>query len=288
MDNPTKLIVKIDYFIEPDARETGRILDRLGLAYSQSLKADEQPAQRFVLMSVEISSWVASLGAVFESGAAITKLIENRDWLSNFVRDLVINLEILRQSNAGQIPAAIRNLLIELATPLNRKRASEVHIYVHGDNANVFLLGQEDARVITRAWPKTGGSSGMSRSHPLPPSELENLDDALSALSGTRANDQAVIGQTLRSVPIARNLNAGTINRANSGPSTSQTTPPLAQAKVRHDRKRWVALIAGQTKFIPVTEGFAAPDRTRTYDAAGRVEFRGDSEPHFHVVTYEP
>jgi hypothetical protein len=144
-----QLVVRINYFRLPDARETGRILDRLGILAERPVGgAVTQAPFQLAIERVEISSWVAILKPIFDIGAAAMTLIEQREHVREMLHQMIAALESLRQSNGGELPSTMRTFFSEISTPIRRGRATRVEIHLKGDNDCHFIFEEADAVLI--------------------------------------------------------------------------------------------------------------------------------------------
>lgn len=132
----------VDYDGFPDARETGRILDRMSNAFATHLRASSPiEGGRLLVEHIEISSLTAYLRDILELGSAAITLVEHRAMLVEFV-GAVGNALTALQSGGGVAPS-LRTLLAALAAPVDRGRASSTTVSVTGDNNVVVIINGE-------------------------------------------------------------------------------------------------------------------------------------------------
>jgi hypothetical protein len=140
----------------PDARQTGRIIERLGSAFSQhSRLGGGDCAADLSIQYIQIGSLLVDFKDILETGTAILSVYEHRELLGGFVAQLSDAVGLMR---GRQQPLPMyRTALEALSAPVTTGRASAVTLQVIGDNNNILIVDREVADEIAkylRAQPK--------------------------------------------------------------------------------------------------------------------------------------
>lgn len=133
----------------PDARQTGRILERLASAYSQHTRRgifNENRACDLSIENIQVGSLLVDFQNILEAASAVLTVYEHRDLLGGFVAQLNDALALMR---TFQPPLPMyRTTLEALSAPVKSQRASNVTLQVIGDNNNILVIDREAAATI--------------------------------------------------------------------------------------------------------------------------------------------
>jgi hypothetical protein len=192
------------------AREAGLAIERIANAFDQAVRSSQiGPIDgRLELSEIRFGSLFVDLR--FLSVVAYTAW-DQREALANFMSFLSDSLNVFKSLRPNPVPPAHRSALEALAAPVARDHATQVNLFLVGDNENRIEIGRELAETILSVVgrPRSAGpfSSSGRLQHEIEASTArrQKQDAASEALAEERVQtflhrDSALTTGTLRSI----------------------------------------------------------------------------------------
>lgn len=146
------------------AREAGLAIERVANAFDQAIRSQQLGSgdARLELRQLAVGSLYVDLGVL---PLVAYTVWEQRDAIARFVGFLADSLTVIRETRTANVPPAHRSALEALAAPVARGHATQVNLYLFGDNADRIEIGPELAGTImsTLARPRLSTPSVMRR-----------------------------------------------------------------------------------------------------------------------------
>jgi hypothetical protein len=149
--NPPRLKLEHDGGF-PDARQTGRILDRLANAYRGYTRLGIQSpeaAADLVIEHMDVGSLLVVFRDVLETASAVLTLYDHRELMGGFVAQLTDALSLMARVSGEPLPM-FRTAIEALSAPVRKGSASRVTLTVIGDNNRILIIDRASAADVQR------------------------------------------------------------------------------------------------------------------------------------------
>jgi hypothetical protein len=225
------------------AREAGLMIERLANAFDQQVRSKRlgDIDARLGLSHLSLSSLFADFGVL----ATIAYVaFDQRQALVQFVSFLADSIEIIAALRGNEVPPADRSAIEALAVPVARENATQVNVFVIGDNENRIEIGRELAETLT------------------------------SALVRPRSLSDGELRQIAEEIPLSPRLERRIERHAiDYSADRSEHKPADPNGTMIYLNDRWFVRPEGMNGGMLPAEGFSAVDLdpSRTYVVQGRI-----------------
>jgi hypothetical protein len=241
------------------AREGGRMVERLANAFDQMVRSGRLPADnaRLRLERVAVGSLTVDLGIV---SILAYVAFDHREALTQFVSYLADALQLIRSFRADETAPADRSAIEALASPVAKGNATQVNLFVFGENERRLEIGRELAETVIAA---------LGRPRPV----------------DQETEMRSIAVQAPRVAPTQRE--GRLIDYARSA-APFEDVPPGTNGTMIWINDRWFVRPDGMNGGMLPMEGNPAVgelDRSRTYGVEGRILTHGNLPTGFVPMT---